>query len=425
MAVRIVVRPRTRRAAAGAAGPSPEPVTYALEQTRIVIGRGAGADVRLPSAAVSETHVVLRATGSTWVAVDEGSTNGTRVDGQRLAPGRPKALRSGDVLRLPGFDLEVHLHVAAAVPTSAEATAALARRLVREVLADAGKETDPPRLVVVGGADAGRELRLPPPPARLLIGRGEHCDLVLRDADVSREHVEIACEFDGILVRDLGSKNGLIVGGRPVRERRLRDRDELVVGSTPVVFEDPAEQALRALERVPDESVPDVRADAAVGEGFAEPTGAVPVRATPPDDAPLVPGSAPAGSRRGPGTQAEAGSGPEAGPVVHVRGGAAAPAALPRSDADTWGLPGKSSRFKSYAASPHGTEASAAALSGREEADPAARPPVRRDDRQRAGGGMRGGSTATGGGVDLLVYALAVTVLAASGVALYWLLRSG
>jgi pSer/pThr/pTyr-binding forkhead associated (FHA) protein len=401
MAVRIVVRPRAGGASAAGAAPVAEPVTYALEQTRVVIGRGAGADVRLPSAAVSETHVVLRATGSTWVAVDEGSTNGTRVDGQRLAPGRPKALRSGDVLRLPGFDVEVQLHVATAVPTSAEATAALARRLVREALALSGTTADPPRLVVVGGADAGKELVLPPPPARLLIGRGEHCDLRLQDADASREHVEIACDLDGVVARDLGSKNGLVVGGRAVRERRLRDRDELLVGSTPIVFEDPAEQAVRALEGVPDEPVEDG------GDG----------------DAPSAKASGAALDGGGEVGCAHTGSAPSA--TVATGAEARVPSAgLGPDTANSRGIDVASSESGSADPTQAGRPpADGAAAAGRSPADSAA-----------AGGSAAGRAPpgaasrpgrASGSGVDALVYALAVAVLAASGVALYWLLRSG
>src|SRR5688500_11165295 len=128
MGVRIVVR----------GGSSDAEVVYEFDQQRIVIGRGAGADVRIPQRTVSETHAVLRLEGTTWVVQDEGSTNGTRVNGTRVVAGRPKALRSGDTLELGGFVLAFSTGVAISESTSADRTAALARRLVREVLDPAG-----------------------------------------------------------------------------------------------------------------------------------------------------------------------------------------------------------------------------------------------------------------------------------------------
>jgi pSer/pThr/pTyr-binding forkhead associated (FHA) protein len=40
--------------------------------------------------------------------------------------------------------------------------------------------------------------------------------------------------YDRILIRDLGSRNGVRVNGRPVDESRLQDGDELAIG--PILF---------------------------------------------------------------------------------------------------------------------------------------------------------------------------------------------
>ena len=48
------------------------------------------------------------------------------------------------------------------------------------------------------------------------------------DAEDDQE-LRVAFDFDGVLARDLESKNGFVVNERVVRERRLRDRDELVI----------------------------------------------------------------------------------------------------------------------------------------------------------------------------------------------------
>src|SRR5262249_8446792 len=154
------------------------------------------------------------------------------------------ALRTGDVVELGAFRITFEERPGAAPPLAAERTAELARRLVREVLDGAPESA---RFVVLGGPDDGKTLAVPPPPARLVIGRGDDAALRLSDADASREHVELIRDLDGVIARDLGSKNGLRVNDRLVRERRLRDHDELVVGGTVVLFLEPADEAVRAL----------------------------------------------------------------------------------------------------------------------------------------------------------------------------------
>lgn len=249
MGVRLVVRSSwTQRSDAAE-------VRFEFDQARIVVGRSAGADVQLPHPAVSGTHASLRAHGAGYAIVDEGSTNGTRVNGRRIAPGRPKPLRTGDRIEIGGFQLRVEVAVAV-VPTSAEDTAELARRLVRDALdPDGGGAIPAPRLTVLNGETAGAVLELPRPPASVVIGRGDDCDLRIPDADASREHVEIVRDHDGVLARDLDSKNGLSINGRPVVEARLRDRDELLIGATHLVFEDPAREALAEVVAQPDAEV--------------------------------------------------------------------------------------------------------------------------------------------------------------------------
>jgi pSer/pThr/pTyr-binding forkhead associated (FHA) protein len=242
LGIRLIVRPLD--ASASVEWP------FEFEQDRVVIGRAAGVDVRLPDRAVSARHASLRVETSTRVVlVDHGSTNGTRVNGQALVAERPRALRDGDELALGPFSIEVRLNVPVAAPTSRERTVSLARRILERSLGD---ELSRPKLVVMNGTRKGTELVLPPPPARLRIGRAETNDLSLDDADASREHAEVIVDLDGALIRDLGSKNGLEIGGRKTTERRLKDRDEVIVGATVLLFEDPSEGVLKERESLAD-----------------------------------------------------------------------------------------------------------------------------------------------------------------------------
>jgi pSer/pThr/pTyr-binding forkhead associated (FHA) protein len=65
----------------------------------------------------------------------------------------------------------------------------------------------------------------------LLFGRHEECDVQLNSKKVSRRHCCIALVNDYLVVRDLGSTNGVKVNGHKVAEGKLLPGDELVIGN--------------------------------------------------------------------------------------------------------------------------------------------------------------------------------------------------
>ena len=71
----------------------------------------------------------------------------------------------------------------------------------------------------------------------VVLGRMSDCDIVLADPRASRQHAEIQPVGHGFVLSDLGSMNGTVVNGTPVRERQLSDGDEIRVGSTVLHFE--------------------------------------------------------------------------------------------------------------------------------------------------------------------------------------------
>ncbi len=68
----------------------------------------------------------------------------------------------------------------------------------------------------------------------LLVGRHLECDVRLDSPKISRRHCCIALAYDRVLIRDLGSRNGVRVNGRVVDESRLFYGDELAIG--PILF---------------------------------------------------------------------------------------------------------------------------------------------------------------------------------------------
>ena len=70
------------------------------------------------------------------------------------------------------------------------------------------------------------------------LGRSRSCDVVLDDANVSRQHAEVRPRGGGWFVADLGSTNGVAVNGvRLERPQPLRPGDRVEVGTTVLTFE--------------------------------------------------------------------------------------------------------------------------------------------------------------------------------------------
>lgn len=227
-----------------AEGYEPERVVLELDQQRIALGRAASCDVILPHPSVSTLHATLRQSGTGYAVVDERSTNGVRVGDARLAPERQKPLRSGDELRIGPYRIIVSLGIAVPRATTTDEATALARRLVLT------HEVDTRSLLVVNGPRAGERITLPTGPAELRVGRSGEAEVGLDDAECSRHHATLLVDSGSVALRDEGSKNGVLVQGRTIGTRRLHDRDELTIGATVLVFEDPREGAIVSTGRL-------------------------------------------------------------------------------------------------------------------------------------------------------------------------------
>jgi transcriptional regulator with GAF, ATPase, and Fis domain len=86
------------------------------------------------------------------------------------------------------------------------------------------------RVEILEGPDHGRIHELPGPAARVGSARG--CDLVLADQTVSRHHVTLKVDGDGIRVLDGGSRNGTRLDGVRVIDAYARPDSRIEVGST-------------------------------------------------------------------------------------------------------------------------------------------------------------------------------------------------
>lgn len=73
-------------------------------------------------------------------------------------------------------------------------------------------------------------------PGEFVIGRSSSCNLSLDDALVSRRHAVLTIDGDGVSVRDLGSRNGVLVNGERIEGTQpLRHLDRVTIGAQDMV----------------------------------------------------------------------------------------------------------------------------------------------------------------------------------------------
>jgi pSer/pThr/pTyr-binding forkhead associated (FHA) protein len=222
---------------------------------RVVIGRGAGSDVRLPDPGVSQRHACLIGRGADFLLVDEGSTNGTFVGDVRIAPHTSRIVRTGDSVRIGRVLLELRVDQSPVTRDVAGATRDLALALVARAMAARGEDLTA-RICVVEGNDQGMVLGLVDEGRAYVVGRGPECDLRLSDADASRAHVYVERRGNAVVVRDLGAKNGTWLGNSRApsnQDTAWRPTQMLRIGRSVLSLVEPVAGTLSQIESAPDE----------------------------------------------------------------------------------------------------------------------------------------------------------------------------
>jgi DNA-binding NtrC family response regulator len=89
-------------------------------------------------------------------------------------------------------------------------------------------------LVLLRGRGGVQVAELGPSAARI-VGRAAPADLIVDDASLSRQHARIRGQQTGVLVEDLGSKNGTSCAGVPVERVLVKPGMEVALGSVVMV----------------------------------------------------------------------------------------------------------------------------------------------------------------------------------------------
>ena len=113
-------------------------------------------------------------------------------------------------------------------------------------------------LIPVGGGDP-----IPLLKKKLLVGRRESCDIVLRFPNVSAHHCQLRVDGGYWYVKDMNSRNGVFVNDRRIEgEVELKEGDVIRIGGAQLFYMDQdfddAQSALHHYKKVGERSRPTI-----------------------------------------------------------------------------------------------------------------------------------------------------------------------
>jgi ABC transport system ATP-binding/permease protein len=200
-----------------------KPVVVHFVRDDYSIGRDEGNAVRLTERNISRHHARLMKVGNDWRLQDLGSYNGCYVNGARV--GEPQPLQHGDLIQLGDYRLTIE----------DEAVSTGTNDGVLTLPGRPGINTQADRLVLMAGPGAGQEFVLSA--ERMVLGRGEECDISINHPSVSRVHAEIRRVGEGRYeFVDLGSANGVRINGAEMPSTLLDGRDVIELGDVLIKF---------------------------------------------------------------------------------------------------------------------------------------------------------------------------------------------
>lgn len=167
-----------------------------------VVGRSETADVRIPGSHVSRHHLDVEHDGNVWIVKDRSST-GTYLGEERI---ESVPIAEITTLRLgptgsPNIDLVPEMPVRIQdldVSASYLVTVPADDQLLRLDLGDQHGEFAPG--------------------ARVVIGRGQQCDLTTSNRLVSAEHCSFQHDGEQWVLKDLGSTRGTFIDGQRIKK---------------------------------------------------------------------------------------------------------------------------------------------------------------------------------------------------------------
>jgi ABC-type multidrug transport system ATPase subunit/pSer/pThr/pTyr-binding forkhead associated (FHA) protein len=183
-------------------------ITIAQTRPKIKIGRNATNDIVISSNVISGNHAFIELVNGRLYITDNGSTNGTFVNNQRLNAGQPIDISNKTVF-LAG-------------PTAIQV-------LVKST--SSPNQSDIPESGIDLTNIGNKILEQLQSKSTIIIGRSESADIFINNSLISRNHSKITKIDNKYFIEDLGSMNGTFVNGQRIYGKsQIGSDDSIIIG---------------------------------------------------------------------------------------------------------------------------------------------------------------------------------------------------
>ena len=184
------------------------PILDGKKKNDFSIGRGISCDVVIDKEFISSLHVKIKIAFSKVEVVDQGSTNGTYIDGEKLQAQKVYVLKEGQILSIGNEEVSY------------------------SIKSDNNKTTNQ-KITLISQNDKYSNIV-----NEGVVGRSNDCDTVIKNDNVSRQHLKVEYN-NGVFITDLNSANGTYINGKklePTQATLLLKNELLVIGSEEVTY---------------------------------------------------------------------------------------------------------------------------------------------------------------------------------------------
>ena len=218
-----------------------------VERFPFQLGRALQNDLPILCRSVSGRHLLIDCDADTLLVTDVGSTNGTRYNGAVLTPGEPYPVALPARLEVGDVRLEMDTaNPAETLFTMAESATRL-REMVNDVVAQSNVEDETrPFFEILSGPGGGKRYFLKPHGKETIIGTGADADILLKLPNLPRKLGSVRWEDTRCVL--FPEDDCLRYEGAAFERRRLESGDRIVVGAVELLYYDPLQDALDALD---------------------------------------------------------------------------------------------------------------------------------------------------------------------------------
>jgi type III secretion system YscD/HrpQ family protein len=182
---------------------------------------------------VSRKHVICRLTKEGYLLENLSSVNPATQNGKVIT--EPVLLREGDIIQIGStfFRFSEHEPVSSLPPSSGYENEPVFEE-PDDLSYDLPTSQDRWMIKVISGPNTGAEFTLHPDHVYIVGKDPNVSDIVFQDLSVSRQHARLKVDPEGkVFIEDLGSRNGVIVNGELITDKKeLSSQDLIALGTT-------------------------------------------------------------------------------------------------------------------------------------------------------------------------------------------------